>query len=118
MKIKLPEFDEMLELASEISNLSRKASLLDVKIRSMENSVFDTASSDITFFKDGKERSTSFIENAWKHSGISGEIIPFRNELADVEASLINAKLRFDVYKLMFDIYRTESANERTTSIL
>jgi hypothetical protein len=110
---RLPEFSEFIELADAIRKLSFRKLILEKDIKSMEATVFKTAIADPVYFVGGKTPAISFIENAFKHDGFNGEILPLREELAQVGSDLDHARLTLDIYKMMIEVYRTISANER-----
>lgn len=107
--MQLPDFEDMAKLIDEIKVLSLKKAFLEIEIKKMENDVFSTAQFDT----NGKPLSTTFIENAYKHSGIHGEILPFRIELARVSSQLEGERLKFDMMQMTIEIWRSEQANNR-----
>lgn len=113
----IPDYDKFMELTVEISKLQYKKLSLETLIKSKEADNFKTVSTDERFFQNGKPPSSTFIENAYKFSGIDGSLIPLRLELAEVTAKLEQKRLEMDVYKTMVDIWRTLSSTERASSI-
>jgi len=114
---KLPDFSELEQLSEKISELQFLKLSLDVKIKSGEAEVFKTAFTDPKFLVGGKPPSATYIESTFKHTGLNGELIPLREEYATVSANLERVRILMDVYKTMFDIWRTMSSNERTSGI-
>lgn len=113
----LPDFDELDKLTSEIAELMYLKLLAERDIKIGEADVFKRCQSDSSLYQNGKPAPVSYIDNAFKFTGISGELIPLRASLADLTSRLEKAKLKMEVYKNMMDIWRTLSANERSSSI-
>jgi hypothetical protein len=113
----LPDFDEMLELTELIRDLTLHLGVLDNQIKQEESFLYQRFMTDSSLFYNGKPLSTSAVKSAYEHTGLRGELVVKRNELAQVKADLEKAKLRFDVYKMMIDVYRTEAANKRASAL-
>lgn len=112
--IELPDFDEMMDLVEKITDLSKKKTLLEIRIKVEEANVTKTMTEDEKYYVKGKPPTQTYIDNSLKHTGFDGEILEMRNELAEVSADLERAKKMFELSKLIIDVWRTESANERT----
>lgn len=113
----IPDFEQFMSLAGEISKLSFRKMQLETAIKSKESETFKTVSTKEDFFQNGKPPSATYIENAYKYAGVEGEILPLRNELSEVTAKLDEKRIQFDIYKTMVDIWRSLSSSERSTSI-
>ncbi len=114
---KLPDYSDLMELTEEIAKVSAKKLFLDNKIRAMESDVVLRVTKDQSFFQNGKPPSMSFIDVTYRFTGINNEIIPLRDELAEYICKLDSLKIRMDVYKQLFEIWRTLSANERHVAL-
>jgi hypothetical protein len=117
MPVKIPDFDDMLKVAQTIRSLTAKKLLLDTEIKFNEAAIVKVVNTDSKYFINGKPPSMSFIESTYTYTGLSDELIPMRKELASIIAELEEAKLRFDIYRMQVDMYRTEAANQRATSL-
>ena len=113
----VPDFDDMSNLADKIRELTAKKMLLDIQIKAREAEITQVMCSDQSYFQNGKPPSMALIESTLQYSGINGELLPMRKELALTISALEEAKLRFDIYRMQLDLYRTEAANQRLTSI-
>jgi len=113
----LPDFEDLMKLSSEISTLMYNRMVKESEIKSDESKVFEIASTDAKYFINGKQPSTTYIENTWRYRGFSGELIKKRLELAEIIAKLEQKKLQMDIYKSMLDVWRTLSANSRSANI-
>lgn len=109
----LPDFDDMAKAIDKISALALKKSLLEVEIKSLECKVFTVAMTDPAYLQGGKPPSTTYIENAFKYTGLGGEILPLRVELAKVSSELEKERLDFDLMKDAIEIWRSEQATQR-----
>lgn len=113
----LPDFDELSNLSAEIADLMYRKLLLEKDIKVGEASVFKKCQTDPSLYQNGKPAPVTFIDNAYKFTGIENELVPIRTQLAEIIAKLELARMKMDVYKNMMDIWRTLSANERSSSM-
>jgi hypothetical protein len=72
---------------------------------------------DTKYFQNGRAPSMSLIDSTWRYTGIEGEMLTKRNKLAEIIAELEESKILFDIYKMQIDLFRTEAANNRNTTI-
>lgn len=110
----IPDFDDLTKLVNEIGELSFKKMQLENKIKAMESVTFTKAINEFSI--EGKKPSVAHIQNAYMHTGIDGEILPLREQLADVSAMFEKRKLLMSLYRDMMELYRTFSANERNSN--
>lgn len=115
-EVKLPDWEDMENLATIIKELTIEKMKLEVFIKFTETEVVKKAMSDEQYFQNGKPPSMSFIESTYKFSGFNNELIEARNKLAVLTGKLEQARIKFDMYKMQVEIYRTESANKRTAT--
>lgn len=108
----IPDFDDFMELAEEIREFSFRKMQLENQIKENEASTFKQAMQIPN--DEGKLPSASFVTNAYLHTGLYGEIIPMRDELAAVSSQLDKKKIQLSIYRDMMELFRTVSANERT----
>lgn len=117
MTVKIPDFDDMTKLADKIRTLTATKMLLDIKIKAREAEITRIMTNDVQYFQNGKPPSMSLIESTFQYAGLTGELLPMREELAVTISLLEEAKLSFEIYRMQLDLYRTEAANQRLTSI-
>ena len=113
----IPDFEDFLSLADEIGELSFKKMKLENIIKGKEAQVVTLVSIDSGYFVNGKPPSMAYIEATYRYTGVDGKLLEERNKLADITAMLEKRKLQLSVYKDMLDVWRTLSANSRSTSI-
>lgn len=113
--MELPEFEDMQNTVEEILKLSLKKASLDLSIKVAEADVFKQAIVDEKYFQGGKPPSATYIENAYKQTGLEGEIIPKREELGDITARLEYQKNKLELMKTLVEIWRSEQANQRVS---
>lgn len=113
----LPDYEDLLALSSEIRQVMVKKLLLEQQIKEGEAVAVKRATTEEQFFLNGKPPSMEYIKSTFLWSGINGELISVRKELAEVSAQLDQLKAKFEIIKLMFDVWRTLSANERSNSL-
>jgi len=113
----LPDFDDLTKLVNEIGELSVKKLKLEAEVKAKETDIMRTALTSETYFVGGKAPSVAYVESVYKFTGFNGELLPIRDSLADVAGELEKRRLLLYVYKDMLELYRTMSANERTSAI-
>lgn len=114
---KLPDYEDFMNLAEKIESFSKEKSMLEIKIKSRESEIVKTVTTDPAYFQMGKAPSMAYIDAAYKYAGLSNELIPMRELLADRTVQVDKLKLTMDIYRTMLDIWRTLSANERKASL-
>lgn len=113
----IPDFEDLMKLSKDISVLMYERMSIEAEIKSGESKVFETASTVETYFQNGKPPSSTYIDNTYKYRGLNGELYPLRLKLAGVVSQLEEKRLQMDIYKLMLDVWRTLSANQRSANI-
>lgn len=111
--VNVPDFNDMMELASDIRNLTVEKLRLDVEIKFREKSVVLECMNNEKYFKGGKAPSMDFVNSTYRHSGLEDELIPLRFRLAELTAEVESTKLKFDIMKMQVSLFQTMSANER-----
>lgn len=114
---KLPDFDDLSKLTEEIAKVSANKLFIENKIKLKEAETVRRVTTETQFFQNGKPPSMAYIEATYKYTGADNEIISIRDELAKTTAQLEALKTRMEIYKQLFDIWRTLSANERHTTL-
>lgn len=110
----IPDFEDFMKLADEISDLSYNKMQLENGIKAKEAQTFREAM--IKPLENGKPPSSSFVTNAYLHTGFNGELLVEREKLAYIQSALERKKIQLSIYRDMLEVFRTVSANERTTS--
>jgi hypothetical protein len=110
----IPDFEDFLKLADEIGELSYKKMHKETLIKAMESETFKAAMKEP--LENGKLPSSSFVTNAYLHTGLRGELIPHREQLADISAMLEKRKIQLSIYREMINFFQTVSANERKSA--
>jgi hypothetical protein len=113
--IDLPDFNDLLSYSKLIGALNRKKELLTVEIKEMESSTILTVTGNHEYWIAGKPPSFSFVENTYMYTGIGGEIIPKRKELAKISGDLEEAKSTLEVMLAKIEVWRTQMANQRAS---
>lgn len=110
---KLPDFEDMYRTLSEISELAKQKAALELKIDAMYSDVVKTVTSDPVYYIKDKPPSMAYIQATYFVKGLDGELLPLRQELADItnQLNFLNNKMKLD--NSMVDVWRTQSANRR-----
>lgn len=109
----IPDFEDFIKLTEEIRELSFYKMQLENKLKGREALIFQEAMSKP--LENGKFPSASFVTNAYLHTGFNGELMEDREKLAHTSSDLEQKKLQLSIYKDMLELYRTFSANERSS---
>lgn len=117
MSITLPDFDDFLALTNKIRDLMLYSKVLDNKIKEKESKLHQRYMTDPELFYNGKPLATTAIKSAYEHCGFNDELVELRNQYAQSLADLEQAEKQFEVYRMMIDVYRTESANKRISAL-
>jgi hypothetical protein len=115
--VALPDFNDMIGYANQISDLLKRKLMLEAEISFGEAEVTKWAMS--TFKVNDKPPSMEYIKNTFLVVGMEGlaDLKEKRLELVEILPELERAKLMLQIYRDMLDVYRTESANERAASL-
>lgn len=113
----IPDFEDMLRIAENIKNKLKERILLDNQIKQREAEITREITTNPLYFQNNKPPSMAYIETTFIFTGIRGELIPLRNQLADIISDLEGSKLVFEIMKMQVDIYRTNSANQRHATL-
>ena len=105
-EVNLPDFDELYTLIGEIKDKAIDVAKLKLKIKVLEKGVF------VKGREDGLP--VSHIENSYKHTGFKDEIMPYRLDLAEMEATLNWMENTLSLHRSKIEVWRTVSANERS----
>ena len=116
VEIKIPDFSDLMRVVNQISISSLEKAKLEVELKASEANIYLEANTNPKYFQNGKSPSVSFVEKTWAYYGFSGELLPIREKLAIHSAKLEGYKLEYDAMKLAIDIWRTQSANERSAT--
>jgi len=114
-KINAPAFDEMFDVIQKITDLDLEVSAWKIKKEMLEAEVMLEATLTDKHLVKGKTPSVTFIDRSWKLTGFNGEITETKIKLAEASSKLDEEKRKFEILKMMFDMWRTQSANERTS---
>ena len=114
---KLPDYEDFIRLAEAIESISRERARLEIAIKSKESDIVKRVTTDPVYFQGGKSPSMTYIDTAFKYTGLDGELLPLRESLASKTAEVDKLKMTMDIYKTMLDIWRTLSANERKAAL-
>jgi hypothetical protein len=107
--VELPDVDEINQVVKEIYRLKTELSRLKLELKIKEAAVVFKVSSDTS----KKQPSMNFIQSTYLITGLEGELISLREKIAQLEPQLDYYERKYDFYKLIVDIWRTQSANER-----
>jgi len=105
--VDLPDVDQLQELVEEIYKVSREIAKLKLEIKVREAEIVRNS------YSDEKKISMSYIQNSLVVTGINNELVPLRARLAELETKCDYYKHKYEMLKMIIDIWRTQSANER-----
>lgn len=115
-ELKLPDFDEMLDMASGIRGLTTDIALqknqLDAEIASITRVIMNDAE-----HWDGKTKppAMNYIQATFHKEGYNKEtkrrLEELRNSIAGMEGDLEYIKRKFQIYSAMIDVWKAEQYN-------
>lgn len=103
----LPDFNDMLKLVEEVKELNVRKMNIESILKGKETEVFRTVMTDDKFKVNGKPPAVSYYDNAYKFTGINGELLEYRDELIRIQTELEMKKAQFDVFKQMIDMFKS-----------
>jgi len=109
----LPDFNDMYETIDRIKELTLTKLVLEIKIKEMISEITQASTNDVRYFVNDKPPSMAYLDKTFTFSGLDGELIPLRKELATLIAELEHIRLVFDLDNSRINVWRTQSANER-----
>lgn len=109
----IPDFREFMVLSEEIKQLYYNKMLVENEIKQLESDNFKEVMTNPAYFINGKIPPVSYYENAFKFSGLNGEIASLRSQLATVVSSLDSKRMQYDIYKQMIEMYKSATFQER-----
>lgn len=113
---KLPDFSDLLRITDEISLAIVRKLTLDKNIKAKEAEIIKETMSNPAYYVGGKPPSMTLIESTYVHTGLSGELLPLRDELISATADLERLKSRLDLYKEFLSMWRSLNASERAVN--
>jgi hypothetical protein len=110
-----PDFDQMMEIAQKVGDLTAETLKLDIQIKDAEAQIVKEVTTNVEYFKDGKCLAMNQIEPTYKYRGLNGELIPIRWDYATKKGELEKYKLIFQALQDCVKIFQTESSNMRSS---
>jgi len=116
-KVELPDFDDMIALASKMGNEKTQIMLSEATLEMTLAEITNIVTTDPTYFINDKPPSNAHISDTYHVLGLSAEqrehLLKLRIEIANATGNLKEDEALFKVYQEMINVWRTQSANER-----
>ena len=113
--IKLPDLGIGYRLADEIHKLSLELAKKKLEINAMKSAIVNKVLNDSTYWKNSKPPSMSLMEKTFLVTGIDNiDLLKLYKEKEELQAELDYKKIQLDLFKLEVEVWRTQSANERS----
>ncbi len=116
-KVELPDFDDMIKLASKIGNEKTQIMLAEAKLELELAMITNTVTINKKYWVNGKSPTNAHIKDTYHQLGLNDEtrelLYTLRNEIATLTGELKEDEALFKVYQEMINVWRTQSANER-----
>jgi hypothetical protein len=112
--VELPDFDEFYELANKIKNNELALENLKLNVEKLEKDIILTAIGDEKYYVNGKSPSMDFVRNTFRVTGFAGELIPLREKIIELDTEDAYMKRRYEILKLIVEVWRTQSSNARS----
>jgi hypothetical protein len=109
----LPDFNDAQDLIEHIKEITIAKMRLDADIKAQESTNFNEVMNSPKYMIGGKQPAVSYYENAYKYTGIDGNLMILRDKLSTTTAELEALKSRYELYRQMQDMYKTLTFMER-----
>jgi len=113
-QIDLPDFDDLMDRIQTIGKLSEEKEYIEIEIMVREADIVRTVTTDKNYFINDKPPAMNFVEATYKRTGLNGELVEYRQRLANVSARLEVARKSYDLLKSRIEVWRSIQANERS----
>ena len=117
-EIELPDFSDMITLASTIKELTVEKLKIELEIDARKAEITLVAMSDSKYFQKDKPPAMNFLETTYLITGFDGELLELKGKLIYIISELDEAKLTMQIYRDMISLYQTESANKRSATMV
>jgi hypothetical protein len=114
IRVELPDFEEFYEVANKIKNNELELENLKLNVEKLEKDIIIRAMGDETYYLNGKAPSMDFLRNTYKVTGFAGELVPLREKIIELDTEDGYLKRRYEILKLIVEVWRTESSNARS----
>jgi len=116
-KVELPDFDDMIKLATKMGNEKTQIMLSEATLEMTLAEITEKVTTDSAYFVGGKAPSNAHISDTYHILGLNHEqktyLLTLRTEIATLTGELKADEALFKVYQEMINVWRTQSANER-----
>ena len=112
----LPDFNDAQDMIEQIKVVTIAKMRLDADIKAGESANFNEVMTSTKYMVGGKQPAVSYYENAYKYTGIDGNLMILRDKLSTTSAELDALKARYELYRQMQDMYKTLTFMERGTA--
>jgi len=115
-KLNLPDFDEMLDMASDIGGLTRDIAIQKNQLGAELSSITRVVATDSKYW-DGKTKAPAmnYINATYHVEGYSKEtgrrLEELRTSIAGMEGELEYIKRKFQIYSAMIDVWKANQYN-------
>jgi uncharacterized protein YukE len=114
-ELKLPDFDEMLDMANDIGGLTRDISIAKSQLNSELAAITRIVIQDEKYWTGSKAPAMNYIISTYHADGYSEEsrrrLEELRNNIAGMEGDLEYAKNKFKIYSAMIDVWKANQYN-------
>lgn len=116
-KVELPDFDDMVTLASKMGNEKTQIMLSEATLDILLAEITNTVTTNPEYFVGGKSPSNAHISDTYHILGLNPkqkeDLMDLRIAIAKATGELKEDEALFKVYQEMINVWRTQSANER-----
>lgn len=118
-EFKLPDFDEMLDMANDIGGLTRDIAITKSQLDSELAAITRIVMQDEKYWvgQEGKKKppAMNYVTATFHREGYSEEskrrLEEFRNTVAGMEGDLEHSKKKFQIYAAMIDVWKASQYN-------
>jgi len=111
--VDLPDIEKVQDTIFELYRLEQELGKVKLAIKLKEADVVNLVANNPQYFKNGKPLPISQIQATYAITGLNNELSKLRAKLVELESEVNYKSRQLDLYKMIADLWRTQSANER-----
>lgn len=116
-KVTLPDFDDMLSLATSIGSIKTELMIAEGEHEELKAHITEFVLANEVYWADKKAPSNAHIKDTFHIIGYDEDtgrkLKEYNNRIATLTGKLKTQENTFRILESMIDVWRTQSANER-----
>ncbi len=117
---KLPDFDEMVDMADRIGYLKRDVAVWEASLDAKLAEVTRVVTMNKEYWHTGKPPAFNYIKTVFHMEGFNGatrkDLAFLRDNLSEHIGNLKTLELKFQVYRSMIDVWKADQYNKNQSN--